>query len=253
MIYDLQKASLLKRLSAYILDMILLSVVAVGFGWLLSMTLGFDAHSAALEEAYSKYETAYGVRFDITQEEYLALTQEEKDNYENAYQALIADEKALYEYNAVISQSLLIVSLGLFLGYLALEFFVPMALGNGQTLGKKVFAIAVMRVDGVKLSNPALFVRTVLGKYTVETMFPVLVSMMIFFGQIGILGTALVAVLGLVQLALLVFNKNRSLIHDLMAGTVTVDMASQMIFKTPQDLIDYKKQLHAQQAQKKTY
>ena len=40
MIYDLQKASMWKRVSAWLFDTILLSIVAVGFAFLLSTILG---------------------------------------------------------------------------------------------------------------------------------------------------------------------------------------------------------------------
>ena len=59
--------------------------------------------------------------------------------------------------------------------------FVPLKLGNGQTIGKKVFGIGVMRVDGVQLTTIQLFIRTILGKFTLETMIPVYIVLMIFF------------------------------------------------------------------------
>ena len=42
MIYDLQKASMWKRISAAMFDGILLGIAAVLFAWLLSLALGFD-------------------------------------------------------------------------------------------------------------------------------------------------------------------------------------------------------------------
>ena len=129
----------------------------------------------------------------------------------------------------------------------------PLLFGNGQTIGKKVFGIGLMRVDGVKVTSFALFVRTVLGKYTIETMIPVLMAMMIFIGLIGILGPAIVLGLLILQIALIVTSKTNSALHDHMAATVAVDLASQMIFNTPEDLMEYKKQVHAEQVKKQTY
>jgi hypothetical protein len=37
-----------------------------------------------------------------------------------------------------------------------LEFLVPYLLKNGQTVGKKMFSLGVMRVDGVKISTFSL-------------------------------------------------------------------------------------------------
>ena len=77
MIYDLQKAGLWKRIAAWMFDGILTGILAVGFGVLLSMLLGYDAHSQALDDAYARYETEYGVVFDISAEEYERMTQAE--------------------------------------------------------------------------------------------------------------------------------------------------------------------------------
>ena len=110
-----------------------------------------------------------------------------------------------------------------------------------------------MRTDGVKMNTMQLFVRTVLGKYTIETMVPLLIGTLIFFGSLGILGTLMIAGLALTQIILLIATRTNSLLHDILAGTVAVDLASQMIFESEQALIDYKKQLHAEQAARQSY
>ena len=253
MIFDLQKASILKRISAALLDLILLCILAVGLGSGVSSVIGYDRHYQVLSDTYAQYEAEYGVTFSISPEEYEALSPEEATAYDEAYAALVADEDAISAYNMVLSQSLVVVSLGILLAYLVLEFAVPLVLGNGQTVGKKVFSLALMRTDGVQLQPFALFVRTVLGKYTVETMIPVLIVMMIFWGTIGILGPAILFVLGVAQLVLVIANHHNALIHDLLACTVVVDFSSQMIFRTSEDLLAYKQRIHAEQAAKKKY
>ena len=92
----LQKASFSKRIAAWMFDSILTAILAVGIGLMLSVLLGYDQHSNALNAAYEKYETQYGVNFEITAQEYEAMTQAEKDNYDAAYEALIADKEAMY-------------------------------------------------------------------------------------------------------------------------------------------------------------
>jgi uncharacterized RDD family membrane protein YckC len=249
MIYDLQKASVLKRAAAWLLDIILLVVLACGIGMILSAALNYDQHSQALEACYERYEKEFGIDFDV----YADLTEEEQARFEAANAALQKDTQALKAYNMVVNLSLTIVSLSVLLSYLALEFAVPLLFGNGQTMGKKVFGIGLIRVDGVKISTFALFVRTVLGKYTVETMIPVLMAMMIFIGTIGILGPAIVLGLLILQVALIITSPTNSALHDHMAATVAVDLASQMIFATPEELVEYKKQVHAEQVKKQSY
>ena len=113
-------------------------------------------------------------------------------------------------------------------------------------MGKKVFGVGVMRIDGVRLSPMLLFVRTVLGKYTIGLMIPILLLVAVyfsFFNTAGILGAGLLL---LIQLALLLATRNHTPIHDKLACTVTVDLSSQMIFESPEALLAYKKKLHAQ-------
>mgnify|MGYP003307369505 CR=1 FL=1 len=141
---DLQKANMGKRISAWLFDSILLAVLAVCFGLLLSSLLGYDSYSLRLEEVYSKYETQYEVTFDITQAEYDALTVAERSRYDAAAEALSTDTEAVYNLNMIIQLTMIIISFGVLLAFLVLEFAVPLFLKNGQTLGKKVFGLAVM-------------------------------------------------------------------------------------------------------------
>ncbi len=253
MIFDLQKASLLKRISAALLDVILLGILVVGLAFFLSVFLGYDSHNAALQEAYRVYEEKYGVSFEMTSEAFENMTGEEEALYFKAYEALTADKEAMYHYNMVLNLSLVIASLSIFLGYILLECIVPALFGNGQTVGKKIFGIGVMRTDGVKVSAPLMFIRTVLGKFTIETMIPVLIIMMIFFYAIGRLGLWILAGILVVQTILLFASRYHALIHDVLAKTVVIDMASQMIFESEAELIAYKNKVHQEQVTKSIY
>ncbi len=117
---------------------------------------------------------------------------------------------------------------------MALEFVVPLFLKNGQTLGKKIFGIAVMRTDGIRISPLILLIRTLLGKYTIETMTPILVVFLTVFAGLGYIGLVALAGLALLQILLMAFTKTNSAIHDVLARTVVVDLASQMIFDDEQ-------------------
>ena len=253
MIYDIQKASITKRLSAWLLDTILLLVLIAGMAGVVSGVTGYDGFNSKLENYYSSYEQEYGITFNITQEEYESLTPEKKEAYDNAYQALISNEDVLYVYNMLISLTLVIVTVSILASYLVLEFAVPIWLKNGQTVGKKVFGIGVIRTSGVRINNVCLFIRTVLGKFTVETMIPVLVFIMLMFNMVGLIGTALVFCIFAAQLALVIATPTNSLIHDKLADTVTVDLGSQLIFDTEEDLLDYKKRVSAEKAARESY
>jgi len=90
-----------------------------------------------------------------------------------------------------------------------------------------------------------LLVRTLLGKFTIETMIPVYGVLMIIFGTANPVMLLISFVLLAVQLVVILATYTNSCIHDLLAGTVVVDASSQMIFETPEALLAYKKEAHA--------
>ena len=242
---NLQKANVGKRIIAAVFDGIMLSIVAVAFATLFSYVFGYDTYMKTVDDAYATYESTYGVKFEISQQEYEALNQTQRENYDTAYQALSKDEAVVYAYNMLINLTMVILTLSVLLGVVLVEFVVPLLFGNGRTLGKAIFGIAVMHVEGIRINNLQLFTRTVLGKFALELMIPLSVVMMIFFNAVGIFGLGVLLVLVVAQIICLVSTRNFSLLHDEMAGTVVVDFASQRIFDTREQLLEYKKTLHA--------
>ena len=178
---------------------------------------------------------------------YDSLSDEERVKYDEAYNAFSKDEEANYLYSMITNLILIITIFSILLGFVLMEFVIPLILKNGQTLGKKIFGIAVMRQDGVRLSPLLLFVRTILGKFTVETMVLLFISVLVVFNLMGIIGIAIIAAILIVQVVLLIVTKARTPLHDVLAHTVTVDFASQMIFDSTEDMIAYKKRIHAEQ------
>lgn len=246
--FDTQKASILKRVSAFILDLILFAVISVGVMCVVSEIVSYNKYAQKLSDYYAECGDKFGVDLNVA-----PASEAELEKYKEANDYLNSIDDAVYTYNLIINLILVITTSGLLIGFLILEFAVPLILKNGQSIGKKVFGIGVMRVDGVKLTPIQLFVRTVLGKFTIETMVPVLIFVMIFFGRAGIVGIIVVTLIAALQLILVLVTKTNSLIHDLLAGTVAVDLNSQMIFDTTDDLIAYQKRVAAENAAKEPY
>ena len=256
MIYDLQKASILKRISAFLLDFILICIVAVGAAALFSLILNFDQ---AYQGYYDRYEIVFSqVDADIRQELGIdftwtegvdKLTAEQKVKYDQYVQKLgeelNKDKDLVIAYNNIVILTLTIIPLSFFVAFLLLEFVVPLIFKNGQTVGKKIFGIAVCHTTGVKISTFSLFVRGVIGKFTIETMVPVFLLLMMFFRG-GITALIIIGLLLILQLVLLFKTKTRSLIHDVISYSCEVDLASQMIFDTEDDRLKYITQSHAQ-------
>ena len=254
---DLQKATFSNRISAFLFDLIIFLVVVVGMSCIVNPLVGYDAKVAELEAIYDEYSERYGIDLELTQEEYDKMTQEEKDAHnakvEEANKALNEDEEALELYYRIMVLFLFNITVSSLVSYLVLEFAIPLLLGNGQTLGKKIFGIGLMRADGVKITPMQLFVRSILGKYTLETMIPVFVAGMVVTQILGIVG--IIVLLGIVVLEVVVYFKSGtgSLIHDLVAVTVCVDIKSQQIFNTEEELIEYKERMARENAGKLGY
>ena len=261
MIYDLQKGSLLKRASAFLLDGILLVILATGFAFALSAIFQYNKVSQQYSDGMDYYAAKYQIDFDsvVSQEPYEALDEAQRANYDKAIEAMNNDADLVHALNTLVVMIVAIVSLAVFLAYAVIEYMFPMIFKNGQTVGKKVFGLGVMRTNGVKIGPVALFIRTFFGKYIVETMIPVLIAMMLIFHAIGIMGsTGLMGplfVLGLfiLEVVMVAVTKTNSMLHDKLADCVVVDLESQKIFDDEQSMVEYKANIAAQNAQKSVY
>ena len=71
--------------------------------------------------------------------------------------------------------------------------------------------------------------------------------------DLGIGPAAVLALLGIGQLICLCATRSNAALHDLMAGTVVVDIASQRIFASTEELVEYTKRIHADRAARQDY
>ena len=241
--YDIQRASMLKRVPAWLLDIILLITVATGFLALWSQVFDVMPHVEKLSGIVEKYEAEYGGQLSMSVEEYEKLTAEEKLAADEISleidKALNQDPEALKALETVATYIFAMLSLSILCAYVILELLIPLWLKNGQTLGKKCFGVALMRKDGIKVTPFMMFARTVLGKCTVETVALVLMLLNIA-GPIFWLGVAVLLAQIIVPLA----TRDKTALHDLMACTVAVDLSSQMIFDTPEAMEAYYAELY---------
>lgn len=258
--FTVQKSSLSKRIAAFLLDLILLTILAVGFAFLVSLVCNYDHYvdlSTEYYEEYSNYEATYGeslsasfgLPFDealehLLKSDYASLSVADAAAFD-AYHALTPVDEVNYCYTMIYQLMMLMTTVGILFAYITLEFIVPLFFKNGQTIGKKIFGICLVRPDCVKINVMSLFVRTFLGKYTIGTMVPVFIVYLIIFAGIGPVGAFVLIGLLLLEIGLLLFTKNKTMIHDLMSGTVVVDYSTQSIFETEEAMIETKKRIHA--------
>ena len=266
MIYDLQKASLMKRFSAFLLDLMLIMMLSVGFMLLISHITGYDQYSDQLQDRLTEIQNEHNIEsiqkesglifndYQYMLEEDRALIPDEvKEAYDACYDAINTDTTLVKLYETILSLSLLICSFGILLAFLALEFLVPILFKNGQTLGKKLFSIAVIREDCVKISTWVLFIRAILGKYTVGTMVPLLMLLMLMFGSAPLIPLAIILLILALNAVTLITTRTNSLIHDKLASTAVVDLQSQMIFESVEEMNEYKLRIHKENAEKAQY
>ena len=247
---DLQKAGLWKRIAAAILDLILLSILAVGGCWALTAVTDYDGRLQQADAIKTAYEQEYGIPSDV---DYSNMTAEQQEAVAKADAALANDPEAIKAISTMQNLMLIIPTFGILLAVLILEFVLPLILKNGATVGKKVFGLGLVRSDCVRVNHLQLFTRALLGKFTIEIMIPLYLVIMIFQGSLGSMGLFVIGAILLLQVILYFATRTHSLIHDLMAGTVVVDTASQRIFANDEDRIAYLKRLAAQKAEQQSY
>lgn len=269
--FELRKIGIIRRASALLLDAILLAVLTTGFMFLISLMCNYKEEEELSTQYYAEWEeyrktyvgniaAHCGYTYEETEDGYVITKAGEQSSLGElieslvdkrdeseamrqayaAYTALPAVEKVNWQYQYVYNLLFMMTSIGVLLSYIILEFVLPIIFKNGQTVGKKVFGCCLVRPNCVKITNLALFARTILGKYAIETMFPILLVFLFLFNGIGILAIILLAALALLNIILFIALKNRTPLHDILAGTVVADMRLQMIFQSDEELAEKK-------------
>lgn len=255
---DLQKASLGKRIIAFIFDGMLLATLAVGLAVFFSFCFGYDAQLERYENVRVQYEQRYEIDSQIHPSNYQGTSEEDNAAYQErwtqANAALRQDTEYLNLYSHIQSLQLMILTFSPLAAILVMELFFPLLIGNGQTLGKKIFGIGIMSIESTRITGKQVFIRAVLGKYTIELMLPIYIAIMVLNGILnGTVGLFLLAALLIAQIVCIVITRTNAPIHDVFAATVAVDLASQRIFEDIEDRDNYIKARHAELAARADY
>ncbi len=241
MTISIQKANFWKRFSAWLVDTVAVLFCAIGLFILACTIAQTDAKIAAYEVSVEPIRAAIEVEFnidlDLSVEDYNALEEAEQAAYDEtrlkATQELdkrVKADKAVHALYADLVSSLITSGIvALLASHLLLNFCLPLMLKNGQTLGKKVFALGVMRTNGMKVGGTALFIRQFIGLFAMETMAVLYMCTMI---PVGLITALMVQAL---QVGVLIKTDTNSSIHDLLADTVVVELTSQQIFATEEE------------------
>lgn len=269
MIYNLQKASLTKRFSAFLFDFMMLIVVFLACALAMSAILGYSNHTQekdriqgeiierhgidALEEKYIDREDVDFSRYEfMTDEEKAALPEDVQVAFKACTDEINGNEDLARILGTMVILFVTIFSVSLLMSFVILEFIVPLLLKNGQTLGKKIFSLAVCSVDCVKVSPFVLFVRSILGKYTICTMAPLL-TLPLLYTPMTLVPIFVVLLVLLLHVVFYFTSGTGALIHDKMAATAVVDMQTQMIFNSAEEKEQYQLRIHREEVEKADY
>lgn len=250
---SLQKANFWKRISAFMFDIIVTIMLTMGFATVINVFCGYDQKAAELDAYYTQYEQTYGIDFNISEEDYNLLTTEQQQLYVDANKAMQQDAGFQKASQVMFNLTLLMWGGGALAGYIVWYFVVPLFFGYGRTMGKRIFGLAVIRTNCVKVTAPVLFIRTVIGMFAIETMMPLALLIMISFNMMGIVGLITIGLLGILQVWVLISTKTNSSIHDLLTDTAVVEFMSQQIFDTQEDLLHYVQEEHAKAVENAEY
>ncbi len=252
MAFNLQKANFWKRISAFMFDIVLTLVIALAIMIGMHAILKVDAKIEKLNNYRAEFAEKIDLDLDLSNEEYEKLPEAEKQAREEKFKEL---EKMLWEdkdvrnlNSEIITNVSVSVITSLLIGKTVWYFVIPLFFKHGRTLGKKIFGLAVVRTNGVKLTNPILFVRSLIGLYAIETMFPLTLLFMTLFGSLGIVGPITIGLFAILQIFVMIYTKTNSCIHDLLTDSVVVDMASQQIFETQDERTEFDKAEAARKA-----
>ena len=128
MMFDLQKANMTKRISAFIFDLIITMTLTVAFGAVISFISGYDKHYDACVSVITRYEKEYDLSYYIDENEFTSLSESDRLSYEKMCDAIAKDEDFIYHNHYYFNLSLLIISLGILLAVLVVDFIFPVFL-----------------------------------------------------------------------------------------------------------------------------
>ena len=73
------------------------------------------------------------------------------------------------------------------------------------------------------------------------------------WGELVLVDLVLLAALAISQIVIFFATKTFSFLHDLLAGTVSVDISTQMIFESEEAKVAYIEEKHAEEVKNDTY
>ena len=260
-IYEPKTPKTIKRFGAWVIDIILVIIVATGIALFTSMIYGYDNYNNVCHEKEIQYgvyvESSEGT-FEYENKKYVLVTEIESISKEEATQrktALYQDIEYREAYSKRSVGQVIIVTTGIVVSLTIFEFIVPLILKHGRTVGMRFFDIGYVTEEGIEVNVRTLFVRFLFGKLVVGALIPysgLMLSILMptyytFVGLVALIGVPVLNIL------LLCITPEKRGIHDFLAKCVPVDNSCQIYFDNVEDLVKAKKEEKANKTEKKYY
>ena len=242
---DFYKASPIKRFVAYMIDMILLLIIAGSIVVGMFSKMNFTAYREELVSYYDKYEQQYGVDLSVSKD---SLSEEDQQKYIDAFDALNNDKGALSVLSSMVKIAWLSLAVGLLVAYIILEVMLPLIFKNGQTVGKKAMGLCVMHKEHVKVSVMQVIYRAIVGKYFVETLVPITMILLQLSGTLGTTAVLILSAIVMIQGFIVLMSQANCGIHDKLFKTMVADFEQQYIFDTLEEKRAYEQELEEREA-----
>lgn len=247
---DFHKAKPIKRLAAYLIDLILLVAITAGVAVGMFAKMDYKSYEEKFEASCEKYGQQFGVDLSASRADQAELSEAEQEKYMAAWEALNADEEAMDAVKQKLRIELVSAMVGLLVGYVILEIMVPLILKNGQTVGKKIMNLCVMHKYHVRVGFMQIIYRTILGKYFIETLIPVAMLILSDYGVLGMTASLVLGIIAMVQGFIVMMSQANCGIHDKLFNTVVADFKKQHIFDTWNDRFDFEEAYEKEMAER---
>ena len=222
--YTIKKASIFKRIVAFLFDLMCAFFLFVGIeNLVIHPIVNHIFHYDQIEDKYEEKLVEHGVgKFNDKGEfEFLPVPEGQMDYdmtsfYEDEVAVQIENEKTrldLFKFtmNSMLSEFIVLC-------------LMPLLLGNGQTLGKKLMKLALVSTNEAKVKGWQVFARWAIGIFAFETMIN------FFFVMFAIIPLPLI-----VSVILALVTKKGMALHDYIGGTIVVDLNNTVIVDTVEE------------------
>jgi uncharacterized RDD family membrane protein YckC len=244
LIYIPKTPKVIKRLAAWIVDIILIIVVATGVCLITSVAYGYDNYNIVC----SQKEIEYGIYVEdpkgetiIDNKTYTICYEFDGISREEAakrYEELYKDSVYREAYSKRSSGQVLIVTTGIVVSLTIFELIIPLFLKHGRTIGMRFFDIGYVTDECIDVGFKEVFIRFLFGKLIVGALIPYSGLMLSILMPTYYTIVGLVALVGvpLMNILLLFVTPEKRGIHDFISKCIPVDNSSQVYFKTVEEL-----------------